>query len=68
MNPITKLIGAGENTHNQDQSMTEVSFSVTSNAVTMVTNKLFLLILFIIKGFFLIVLDAFFFHQLYHFE
>lgn len=44
MNPITKLIGAGENTHSQDQSITEVSFSVTNNTVTMITNKLFSLI------------------------
>jgi hypothetical protein len=41
MNPIPKLIGAGENTQSQDQSITEVSLSVTNNAVNRITNKLF---------------------------
>jgi hypothetical protein len=42
MNPIPKLIGAGESTHNQDQSITEVSLRMTNNAVNRVINLLFI--------------------------
>jgi hypothetical protein len=38
---MPKLIGAGENTHSQDQSITEVSFRVTNNVVNRSTNNLF---------------------------
>jgi len=38
---MPKLIGAGDNTQSQDQSITEVSFRVTNNVVNRSTNRLF---------------------------
>jgi hypothetical protein len=42
-NPRPKLNGAGENTHNQCQLITDVNFNVTNNAVNRVMNSLFVI-------------------------
>jgi len=48
INPIPNLIGTGENTQSQDQLITDVTLSMTNNAVNRIANKLFFISRFLI--------------------